>query len=132
MTNDLLRKLAVDSTSRNQGREITGILLLSDESFLQVLEGPEDAVNELYGKIIHDELHSNVTLLSYEQIANKSFDGWSMRVLDLNDLPKSTRDGFKLKYNDTEGYVDIPTDVPRAMALLFDARAFCLSEAEAE
>ncbi|MDB4657742.1 BLUF domain-containing protein [Verrucomicrobiales bacterium] len=91
LTNSLLRKLAVDSTSRNKEKDITGILLLSDESFLQVLEGPEDAVNALYCKIIQDKLHSDVTLISYEQIANKSFDEWSMRVLDLNDLPKPAR-----------------------------------------
>lgn len=132
LTNDLLRKLAADSASRNEEKEITGILLLSDESFLQVLEGAEDAVNALYCKIVQDELHSDVTLISYEQIANKSFDGWSMRVLDLNDLPESTREVFLLKYKDTEGYIDIPNDVPNAMALLLDARAFCLSEAEAE
>lgn len=130
LTNDLLRKLAVDSTSRNEGGEITGILLLSDESFLQVLEGPEDTVNDLYCKIIQDKLHADVTLIAYEQIANKSFDGWSMRVLDLNDLPEATREIFLLKYKDTEGYIDIPNDAPRAMALLFDARAFCLSEAD--
>lgn len=132
LTNSLLRKLAVDSTSRNKEKDITGILLLSDESFLQVLEGPEDAVNALYCKIIQDKLHSDVTLISYEQIANKSFDEWSMRVLDLNDLPKPAREVLLLKYKGTEGYVDIPNDAPIAMALLLDARAFCLSEAESE
>jgi len=130
LTNELLRKLAVGSTSRNGEKGITGILLLSDESFLQVLEGPEPAVNALYGKIIQDKLHAEVTLISYEQIGSKSFDGWSMRVLDLNDLPESSRGVFQLKYSSTEGYIDIPKDAPRAMALLLDARAFCLSEAE--
>lgn len=130
LTNELLRELAVKSASRNEEGEITGILLLSDESFLQVLEGPEDVVNELYGKIVQDKLHFDVTLISYEQVSNKCFDGWSMRVLDLNDLPESTREVFRLKYKDTEGYIEIPNDAPRAIALLFDARAFCLSESE--
>lgn len=130
LTNEILRNLAIDSTSRNEKYDITGILLLSGETFLQVLEGPEDSVNALYARIVQDDLHHDVTLICYEQIANKSFDGWSMRVVDLNDLPEATRKVFRLKYKDTDGYIEIPNDAHRAMALLLDARAFCMSEAD--
>tara|TARA_R110000850_G_scaffold125759_9_gene244381 strand:+ start:278 stop:724 length:447 start_codon:yes stop_codon:yes gene_type:complete len=128
LTNDLLRNLAQRSASNNRELDITGLLVLSDETFLQVLEGPDIAVNMIFNRIIRDELHSEVTLLSYDQTANRSFEDWSMRVVDLNDLPMASRDLFRHKYDDKEGYIQIPSDMPKAISLLFDARALCLSE----
>ncbi|MEM9017071.1 MAG: BLUF domain-containing protein [Verrucomicrobiota bacterium] len=128
LSNETLTDLATRSARRNSAADITGMLILSGESFLQVLEGPDEAVNRLYAKIMRDELHSEVTLLTYEQIPARSFADWSMRIVDLNDLPIAERNTFRRKYDDTEGYVEIPNDTLRAVALLFDAKAVCLAE----
>ena len=109
--------------------DITGLLVLSDETFLQVLEGPDHAVNGLYAKILANEMHHDVTLLGYEQAARRSFDHWSMRIVDLNDLAMNPRELFRKKYQDREGYIDVPDDVLGALSLLFDAQALCLAEA---
>ena len=71
-----------------------------------------------------------MALISYEQITNRCFEDWSMRVADLNDLPLASRDLLRAKYSEEEGYIEIPDDSPQALALLFDARALCLSETE--
>tara|TARA_R110002096_G_scaffold42893_11_gene115371 strand:- start:1386 stop:1832 length:447 start_codon:yes stop_codon:yes gene_type:complete len=128
LTNEILLKLAERCARNNGERNISGLLVLSDETFLQVLEGPDAEVNHLYSRIIRDDLHSEVTLLSYEQIAARSFEDWSMRVVDLNDLPMESRDLFRQKYDDREGYIQVPDDALKATALLFDARALCLAE----
>ena len=130
LSNEMLRELARSSERRNGKRGITGLLILSGECFLQVLEGDSKAVNALYATILQDARHHDVTLISYEHISNRSFEDWSMRVADLNDLPPSSRDFLRAKYPDEEGYILIPEDNPRALALLFDARALCLSESE--
>ena len=130
LSNEMLRELARASEKRNQERGISGLLVLSGETFLQVLEGDSKEVNELYAKIIQDKRHYEVTLISFEQITSRCFEDWSMRVADLNELPVSSRDLLRSKYPEEEGYIEIPDDSPRALALLFDARALCLSETD--
>ena len=129
LSNEILKELAVKAEDNNRGQSITGLLILSGETFLQVLEGPSNAVNPLYQKILQDERHHDVTLISYEQIATRSFEDWSMRVVELDDLPMPSRENLWSKYDTDDGRVIIPEDAPKALALLFDARALCRSEA---
>lgn len=129
LSNEILRYLAIKAEDNNRSLSISGLLILSGENFLQVLEGPSDAVNALYGKILQDDLHRKVTLISYEQIASRNFEDWSMRVVELDDLPMSSRENLGSKYDTDDGRVIIPEDAPKAMALLFDAQVLCRSEA---
>ncbi len=129
LTNDMLATLEREAQRKNQEAGITGLLVLSGESFLQVLEGRAAHVNALYAKILADERHRKVQLLSYEQIGRRCFEDWGMRVADLNDLPAPDRSVFRAKYRERDGYVSIPDDAPTALALLFDARALCAAGA---
>lgn len=130
LSNEILRDLAIKAEANNRSQSITGLLLLSGETFLQVLEGPSDAVNSLYGKIQKDDRHHAITLISYEQIASRSFEDWSMRVVDLDDLPMPSREILWSKYDADDGSLIIPEDSLKALALLFDARALCRSEGD--
>ena len=130
LTNEGLRELALRSADANATRAITGLLVLSGERFLQVLEGPSESVNQLYTKILRDRRHREVTLISYEQVASRCFEDWSMRVVDLDDLPPPSRAFLRSKYPEVEGSIEIPEDAAKALALLFDAQALCLDETE--
>ena len=61
-----LQELAERASSNNAEAGITGLLLLTGEQILQVLEGPGRFVNQLYAKIINDTRHSEIELVSYE------------------------------------------------------------------
>ena len=74
---DLADLLAV-SRKNNEKRGITGMLLYIDESFFQILEGPEQALHTLYETITRDDRHSNVTKLIEEPIERRTFSDWSM------------------------------------------------------
>lgn len=56
----------------------TPILLHSEGSFFQVLEGNGEAIDTLYAKITRDKRHKNVVLIVREPIASRSFACWSM------------------------------------------------------
>lgn len=71
--------------SDNQKRHITGALLLSDERFVQVLEGDESAVRSLYAAIERDPRHTDVELLSAERVPERLFARWSMGEVKLDD-----------------------------------------------
>lgn len=71
--------------SDNQKRHITGALLLSDEGFVQVLEGDEAAVRSLYADIQRDPRHTDVELLSADRVSERLFARWSMGEVQLDD-----------------------------------------------
>jgi hypothetical protein len=122
-----LRELVQKSAGHNRAAAITGLLLLSGDQFLQVLEGPADAVNRLFGRIVRDKRHRDVRLLSFEQIGPVYFNDWSMHLVDLFDLPKAPRELLARKYRSREGAVEIPERLHEVYGLLLDARHICLS-----
>lgn len=125
--NEDLRTLIERSTENNKAAGITGLLLLSGNRFLQVLEGPSDEVNALFGRIIRDKRHRDVQLLTYEPIGEVYFDDWNMYLVDLFDLPKAPREYLASKYSTHEGAVCIPSRLHEVYALLLDARSICLT-----
>ena len=73
-----LQRLLEKSRSRNAAQGITGLLLYSDSHFVQVLEGPEDAVRHLYAKIQHDAWHTQVVTVSEGPAPARRFGEWNM------------------------------------------------------
>ena len=53
-----------DSAENNRTLGITGLLLASNTHSCQVLEGSQLAVNQVFGRIMHDPRHSEVTIVS--------------------------------------------------------------------
>lgn len=78
----ILRK----SKAHNPMLGVTGVLCFSEGIFLQVLEGGRSAVNRLYNRIASDPCHTDVELLSYEEIGERRFAGWSMGQVDMARL----------------------------------------------
>jgi Sensors of blue-light using FAD len=76
---------------------VTGVLCFSESIFIQVLEGGRDAVNELYLRIARDPRHHQVVLLSYDEIPERRFTGWSMGQVNMSRL----NTGLLLKYSET-------------------------------
>lgn len=131
-TNESLRELAKTSSKRNESLGITGLLLLSDETFLQVLEGPSSGVNQLYLSILKDPRHEEVTLMKFDPVSNRLFEDWAMNVIDLFDIPNGPREVLRAKYIENDGFIEVPEDADQAISLLLDAKAICLAESERE
>jgi len=74
---------------QNQSREnnprqgVTGLLVFSDDIFVQVLEGGRDAVCELFNAIVRDDRHLNVRILIFEEIAERRFVAWTMGQVNI-------------------------------------------------
>ncbi len=85
LSREEIDKLVADAAAHNKEKEITGFLATSGNMFFQVLEGPREAVDELYLKILGDERHTNVMLLREEQVPDRRiFPDWSMKLVDLS------------------------------------------------
>ena len=80
---DNLAILAV-AKAFNVQNEISGILVYKDQTFLQLLEGPQDAVQGLYRKIRKDPRHTDIQTLINAPTYNRYFPqpGLEFRTLD--------------------------------------------------
>ncbi|MDB5622601.1 MAG: blue light sensor protein [Devosia sp.] len=66
------------SRRNNDSVGVTGALTFSDGYFAQVLEGPQGAVEVTFERIQQDGRHSDVHLLEFVPIADRTFSNWSM------------------------------------------------------
>jgi FAD-dependent sensor of blue light len=81
--NDLL-SLLLNSRTRNERLDITGLLLYADGRFVQVLEGEEETVLSLFNDIINDSRHFNVRTLTENNIDKRMFPSWTMGYKNIN------------------------------------------------
>lgn len=88
----LLHSIVERSRAHNLESGITGILSVYPEGgiFLQVVEGARGPVNALYGKLVRDRRHRDVTLLHYAEIEERHFAAWRMGCIDLKKVNLST------------------------------------------
>jgi hypothetical protein len=85
-----LQRILEVSHAKNTERKITGMLCYAPTFFLQCLEGPRDAVNELFSDIMRDVRHKRVTLLGYANIEERDFGAWSMACVHASAVEKQT------------------------------------------
>ena len=82
-----------DTSQRNNPEKgITGCLLIGSNSYLQFLEGPSLAVEDLYSRITLDNRHKNVKKLHDQIIVEKLFSSWSMKFTPFHNLEWSNQE----------------------------------------
>ena len=116
---EALIQLLEKSRTNNERFGITGMLLYKDGNFMQVIEGPEDAITTLYGNICADPAHHNILTLIDEPAEYRSFPDWQMGFVNLSN---STRDipgfsEFMMRKNTLQHY-----EISHGKALLFSFR----------
>ena len=74
--------IATAATRRNATSGITGSLLFVDDSFIQILEGPSDGVEETFERICRDFRHTDVQLVDLVNVPERRFPEWGMACLD--------------------------------------------------
>ena len=78
---DDLLELEQFSAAQNAQRSVTGCLSYRSGRFTQYLEGPTDALRELYVSISRDERH-DITSLVPLTVRSRRCEEWSMRLLN--------------------------------------------------
>lgn len=117
MTSTELNQLVRDARGKNEAVSVTGTLLFDGERFLQLLEGPESAVQAIYERVLKDTRHHQVVKLLQDYGPRRRFGQWGMRLLDLRDHP--------------QGLVDksLPGGLLRGINVLTNDRAFKIVQA---
>lgn len=87
---DILHK----AREKNARLNITGMLLYRNGYFIQVLEGPEAAVTDLYKTITEDDRHHHVMTLHQDNITTREFAHWEMGFNNLENLSAAELEGY--------------------------------------
>lgn len=112
------------SIGANHARDVTGLLIVRDDRVLQVLEGREDAVRELYAKIEADSRHTITKLVSAAEDEERFLMTWSMVVREMSGIPTDLSEQYEKIYNEmlhTEEPTEITIDhieIFKALSLL--------------
>ena len=77
-----------DSLRWNFDHQITGVLYYEDGYFGQIIEGPENFIQETFEKISKDPKHSVKRILEKRKIEERLFPNWSMQFFGADDILK--------------------------------------------
>ena len=129
LSKNLLEAIETTSQENNAALGITGILIGNRSSFMQVLEGEEEAVNKIFNNICKDERHTKIELVGYDIIDQRAFADWSMKCIAFGLLGRILAQRLKRKYGEENDDLKLPSDSHEAFALLYDL-AFLLRQDE--
>ncbi|NVK20210.1 MAG: BLUF domain-containing protein [Methylocystaceae bacterium] len=82
---DDLQRIIQTCRDFNAAEEITGVLVYTGESFIQILEGTDRILDVVLAKIIADDRHYDIEILIRSEITKRAFSKWSMGFLILQD-----------------------------------------------
>jgi hypothetical protein len=85
MSDEEVQSILQSSRRNNSALGITGVLVFGGGLFMQVLEGPEQAVLRLYVKILDDRRHGNSQIIHITPTDKRIFEGWSMGSIKRNN-----------------------------------------------
>ncbi len=91
MDTEGLDEILNTARTNNSKRDVTGMLLFHDGSFIQVLEGEQSEVETLFEKIRLDPRHCDESVVLRTEVEDRAFDGWSMgykRAATLEEVPE--------------------------------------------
>ncbi|GAA3556148.1 hypothetical protein GCM10022197_09130 [Microlunatus spumicola] len=87
LAHEALVDLLEQSRTRNDDARVTGMLLYRDSRFLQLLEGDERVVRDLYARIAGDARHREVRTVGERRRLLRQFPTWTMAFRDLAEEP---------------------------------------------
>jgi hypothetical protein len=116
---DVLDSILQQSRRNNPRLGITGLLCFAGGTFIQVIEGGRDQVCDLLNAIIRDDRHTNVRILTYEEISERHFGNWTMGEVNIETINPA----LLLKYSATATLDPFGSSGHATMALLNELAA---------
>lgn len=80
--------ILLKSRENNARDQITGALVISERGFLQVLEGTRTAVGQCFVRIMKDQRHHDIQIVSCGDVSHRLFFEWSMHLIDASRIKR--------------------------------------------
>ncbi|TXH30616.1 MAG: BLUF domain-containing protein [Burkholderiaceae bacterium] len=97
---EALRAIIATAERNNPRLGVTGALLYSGGYFCQVIEGPQEALEELFESIQMDKRHGEVTVLHFEPITEREFSEWAMALAGVEEHMRFDLEGLRQSKNE--------------------------------
>jgi hypothetical protein len=94
ITDEQLIDILNSARTNNKLKNVTGVLLYGDGTFIQVIEGEDADVDYIFDKILKDTRHKNVITLMNAQIVERSFDDWVMGFASVDAAQTENLTGY--------------------------------------
>jgi hypothetical protein len=115
----IVADILAQSRRNNDPRNIGGVLCYGDGYFFQCLEGERSAVETLYDRLLKDDRHRDITLLSKRPVPQRMFKLWSMKFMNVDAKIRRMLQIEKLESFQPHHFSDLM--VERLLAELRDA-----------
>ncbi len=83
-----LDDILTSARRNNAALDVTGVLLVDDDYFIQILEGRRLILTQLIVKIAQDKRHTNLELALFGAAPQRMFSNWSMGGVALEEEQK--------------------------------------------
>ncbi|HBT2248257.1 TPA: BLUF domain-containing protein, partial [Klebsiella pneumoniae] len=80
-----IEAMVARANERNGQADVTGILLFNGTHFFQLIEGPEEKVQDIYQHICQDPRHYNLVELLCDYAPSRRFGKVGMELFDLRE-----------------------------------------------
>ena len=114
-----LTKILESARGANAKRGVTGMLLHSEGSFFQVLEGKEETLNALFAAIAADPRHKLVTKIIDEPIARRDFADWTMGFAEASAAELMSVEGLSDFFQDGNSLASLQPGRAKKLLLAF-------------
>lgn len=91
VTDAVLTQIGKTGQANNTPLGITGLLIHSQNSFVQILEGELFTIVDRFDHLRHDPRHNNVSIVMIEPAASRMFKDKSLAILSLSSAPPEER-----------------------------------------
>ncbi len=79
-----IEEILLASRRNNAALNVSGILIHTNDRFLQILEGSKNNITELYEKIQKDDRHAGTSVRFFEPVDKREFGEWNMAHKTMN------------------------------------------------
>lgn len=89
-----LRGIMQDSRAWNEKHDITGLLVVGEEDFFQLIEGPRSQVAACFMRIMQDLRHCGIQVLLAGPVTDRSCPDWRLHEIPAPDLTSTMIDRY--------------------------------------
>lgn len=115
-----LADILIKSIEYNTRDNITGLLVRTNKEFVQVLEGARYYLNQTFQRIVKDDRHSEIVIISYDPIVERSFNEWAMKGINFDNLEVELQSYLWDKYGSENSDFKVSMDSALAYSFLKD------------
>ena len=81
-----LGEIVAPARWNNKCNDVSGVLLYTGMHFLEILEGEESVLNEMWSRLENDHRHASLVRIGDEACEERRFVGWKMAYADDLDI----------------------------------------------